>query len=182
MEIRSMLRRIYKFLWKEDSLQSYLAFIIISYLLLKFIVYPGFLWVMGWKDIVAVLTSSMVHTGNINQTHYNWLKQRNIDYQDFPFPNGLYPGDAVVVVDSNDYEVGEVIVYVPQGYTQSIIHRIVYKQDYNGTEYYITKGDANSGIGSFEINLTKDQIIGKAIFSIPLIGYPRKIMHTLLGI
>jgi hypothetical protein len=185
MDIKKTLKRIYVFLWEEDSPQSYIAFIIISYLLLKFVVYPGFLFVMGWQDVVSVLSSSMTHSGDINATYYAWLDSRDINYTGFPFPDGLEPGDAVVVrrVSPGQINVGDVIVYVPYKYTnESIIHRVVSKDVFGGKYYFTTKGDANSGIGIFEINITDENIIGKAILSVPFLGYPRAILHNFLGI
>ena len=182
-KIRSYLKRAYVFLWEEDSPQSYIAFIIVSYLLLKFVIYPGFLFILGWQDVVSVLSSSMVHTGDINTTHYSWLDSRGIDYGSFPFQKGLNPGDAVVVVRTDDINVGDVVVYVPYKYTNnSIIHRVISKEIYDGEYYYITKGDANPSIGMFEVNITFDMIIGKAAFSLPLLGYPRAFLHNFLGI
>ncbi len=182
MEIKSFLRKVYNFLWKEESIQSYIAFIIVSYILLRFLVYPGFLFIMGWKDIVSVLSSSMVHGPYINATYYFWMEQNGINYTEFPFPNGLNPGDAVVIVDANNISVGDVIVYVPEGYSDSIIHRVVLKKKYGDRYYYTTKGDANNAIGAFEINITEDRIVGKAVFSIPFLGYPRAILHNFFGI
>ena len=185
MDIKKSLKRVYKFLWEDDSPQSYIAFIIISYILLKFVVYPGFLFVMGWQDVVSVLSESMIHTGPIETTYYSWLSEREINYSSFPFPNGLNPGDAVVVVPSlvENIVVGDVIVYVPFKYTNSsIIHRVIYKEKI-GEEYYLTtKGDANPGVGLFEINITQSNLIGKAVMAVPFLGYPRAILHNFFGI
>jgi len=185
MDIKKTLKKIWKFLWEDESPQSYIAFIIVSYLLLKFIAYPGFLLIMGWQDVVSVLSGSMIHAENVNTTYFDWLDSRSINYSEFPFINGLNPGDAVTVVRvlPEDINVGDVIIYVPYKYTNSsIIHRVIAREKQGEIYFYTTKGDANIGIGIFEINITYDQILGKAGIAIPILGYPRAILHNFLGI
>ncbi|MCD6403943.1 MAG: signal peptidase I [Nanoarchaeota archaeon] len=175
------LKRIYEFLFKEESIPSYVAFFALSFIALKFIIYPGFLILMGWKDIVAVLSPSMEHGNGIEYTYYRWFSERNMSVEDFPFPNGLNVGDAVIVVPARDIEVGDVIVFYPRGLSYSLVHRVV-KVDCEEECYYTTKGDANPEILPIERNITQEQIVGKVAFRIPLLGLPRTLMFYLLGI
>ncbi|HDD05139.1 MAG TPA: signal peptidase I [Candidatus Aenigmarchaeota archaeon] len=175
------LRRAYEFLFKEESIPSYIAFFALSFIVLKFVIYPGFLFLMGWRDIVAVLSPSMEHGDGVEYTYYQWFSERNVSVEDFPFPHGLNVGDAVIVVPPRDVEVGDVIVFYPRNSSYSLVHRVV-EVDCREECYYTTKGDANLEILPMERNITEEQIVGKAVFRVPLLGLPRTLMFYLLGI
>ena len=61
------------------------------------------------------------------------------------------------------------------------LHRVV-EVDCREECYYTTKGDANLEILPMERNITEEQIVGKAVFRVPLLGLPRTLMFYLLGI
>lgn len=76
---------------------------------------------------------------------------------------------------------GDVIIYRPNGDTgvHPIIHRAIGSVDGTGGAGYITKGDNNQGIdqntyypgiGTIQ-PVRKEWVIGKALFSVPLVGY-----------
>jgi signal peptidase I len=179
MEIPQKVREVWDFLWHGKSMSSYIAFLLVSFLLLKFAIYPGFLFLTGWTDVVAVLSSSMHHGENIDTTFYSWLEDNGYDYNNWPFLDGLNVGDAVVVVkaEPDKIYVGDVIVFISDG-GEPIIHRVVSK---DGTKF-TTKGDANSASIRFERNISYERIVGKAVAVAPLIGYPRVMMSRILGL
>jgi signal peptidase I len=80
--------------------------------------------------------------------------------------NGFTKGDIILVVAPENLNVGDVIVFDAEQ-RNPIIHRIINIS--NGV--YTTKGDHNQGFLSYEKNISSKQIIGKAIFRIPLIGW-----------
>lgn len=109
-------------------------------------------------------------------------------------------GDLVVVVDEDRYgelttwaegnttgyqafgDYGDVIVYKPNGAdnVHPIIHRAMAWTEGPPHAGYITKGDNNAGVdqrgiypglGAIE-PVQKEWIVGKALFAIPLLGYP----------
>ncbi|MFQ5532054.1 MAG: hypothetical protein ACE5ES_05560 [Candidatus Nanoarchaeia archaeon] len=171
-----MITKVWNFLWNGESLASYVSFVIVSFVLLKFLFYPLFLYVFGLEDIVSVLSGSMLHDGYYPQWYIeNGFSQERVE--SWPFQNGLYVGDAVVIVPAEDVEVGDVIVFLaPDG--RQIIHRVT-----NITESGITThGDANPGTLDFEKNISPSRIIGEAKFRIPFIGIPRMIMNRLTGL
>jgi len=89
------------------------------------------------------------------------------------FPN-MHTGDLVLVAKA-DYKVGDIIVYnSPAG---TIIHRVV-KVNEDGT--LESKGDNNFGQNPYEHNIAKEQISGKALLAIPLLGYPRMAIMPML--
>lgn len=182
--VKEGIKRAWNFLWHGKSVWSYIAFVIVSFLLLKYVLYPGFLFVLGWEDMVAVLSGSMHHGDGINSTYYSWLEaQGYTNYDDWIFQNGLNIGDVVVVVQAPPEEInlGDVIVFVARD-GSPIIHRVVNVTVVNGNYRYTTKGDANSQSLSFELIIPYEFVVGKAVASAPLIGYPRVLMSYLLGI
>jgi len=118
---------------------------------------------------------------NPEETFYGWLEDRlgyNKSYIDsWPFNNGFSVGDMPVVIGSESYNVGDVVVYDAKQ-AAPIIHRIIKAND-DGT--YQTKGDNNPGQLAFESNIDLNQIKGKVIFIIPKIGYIKIALINLLG-
>jgi len=135
--------------------------------------------------VVAVVTSSMQHDDPkvIEMNHYRWLEKKfgyNRSYIDsWPLPNGFSVGDLPVVQGADDYEVGDVIVYSIPGQKVPIIHRII-KKNPDGT--FMTKGDRNPDMLSFEYRVKKEQIHGKVIFVIPKLGYLRVAISRIFGV
>ncbi|MCW1296890.1 MAG: signal peptidase I [Candidatus Parvarchaeota archaeon] len=182
------IRRVYDFIFHEESIASYVAFIVLSFLFLKFIFYPIFLYVFNLTDVVAVLSGSMRHEkGIVENNFYNWLKINNFSKEEianWPFPNGLNIGDAVFVkkVNEDEIKVGDVIVYKNPISGEPIIHRVIKIEKRDSEIYLTTKGDANPISMSFEYNVSFSRIVGKASFRIPYIGYPRTIVYYIFGI
>ena len=88
----------FKWLFKGKSLTSHVAFLIIAYLGLKFVLFPLFFNLFGLVDVVAVISNSMHHqSGVINNTFTGWLVFNGFNQTDFvewPFQYGLDMGDA----------------------------------------------------------------------------------------
>ena len=83
-------------------------------------------------------------------------------------------GDAVIInklskQEKNELKKGDIIQFISG--TRYVVHRI-YKvtNDEYGNKAFITKGDHNNAPDSDMVSL--DNVIGKASFSVPLIGYP----------
>jgi signal peptidase I len=73
----------------------------------------------------------------------------------------LKPGNVILVFRDSRYRLNDIVTYSLG--TQFVTHRIVYIGD-----YYLTKGDANILIDPQHVS--KSQIIGKVIFSMPRVG------------
>jgi len=80
-------------------------------------------------------------------------------------------GSVVVVKPADDYNVGDVVTFGKVGKNNNpVTHRIVSATtSANGAELYTTKGDANNN--NDENSLSKNQIVGKVLFSVPYMGY-----------
>lgn len=79
-------------------------------------------------------------------------------------------GSVVVVKPVEEYKIGDIITFGPYSKTKApTTHRIYDIKVVGGNPVYITKGDANNAPDSREI--TKSDILGKVIFSLPYLGY-----------
>ncbi len=55
-------KRIWHFIWEDDSAWSWIVNIALAFILIKFVVYPGLAFVLGTSHpVVAVVSSSMEH-------------------------------------------------------------------------------------------------------------------------
>ena len=181
--IRDYLKKLWDFLWNDDSLLSWLVNIVLAFVLIKFIVYPGLgLLLSTSHPVVAVVSESMEHTGGFDDwwiKNKEWYEENEIikgEFEKFRFKNGFNKGDIMVLKGKNvrDIDVGETIVF-QSGKPDPIIHRVVKKREENGELFFQTKGDNNprsleNGLID-ETNIKEEQIIGTALVRIPLLGY-----------
>lgn len=59
---KTLSKKIWHFLWEDNSVWSWIANIVVAFLLIKFLVYPGIGLAFGTKfPVVAVISSSMDH-------------------------------------------------------------------------------------------------------------------------
>ena len=84
--------------------------------------------------------------------------------------NGLdmNEGDLIIIKDTGDYEVGEIVTFFQDGDDIPTTHRIIYYQDIDGVRYWKTRGDANNSPD--ERLITSDEIIGEVVLVIPYVG------------
>lgn len=181
MAFKKILVKIWKFLWKEDSLASWLVNLILAFIIVKFIVYPllGFIFATS-HPIVAVVSSSMEHPNGFDEwwrSQSDWYESRGFSkttIKSWPLKNGFNKGDIMILKGRKpkDIRVGDVIVFRGNS-NDPIIHRVIKKSNKDGNYIFKTKGDNNydsfEGLG--ETNITGDKIIGTAIFRIPLLGW-----------
>ena len=81
-------------------------------------------------------------------------------------------GDILIVLPSEQYEVGDVVVYQTQG--MSVVHRIISME---GDEV-VTRGDANTGD---DAPIHAKSIKGEVVCAIPLVGYLVCFIKTPIG-
>ncbi len=180
------LKQVWKFLWEDDSVWSWLANIAIAFILIKFIILPGLGLVFGTSyPIVAVVSGSMEHDGRFDdwwstqEARYQTFNITRKQFENFPLRNGFNKGDIIVLfgVSKQNLKVGDVIVFRAQNSIvrpDPIIHRVI---AINKDNSYIvqTKGDHNiAQIKSEEIdetNISWEQVVGRAWLRIPLLGY-----------
>ena len=95
----------------------------------------------------------------------------------------ILAGSLAVILPKSSYTEGEVITYQVENPSTSvkstITHRIIKTNNKEGQELFITKGDRNPSEDSSPVK--KDQILGKAVVTIPFIGYIASFARTLVG-
>jgi len=124
--------------------------IILAYIIIKFIIYPGMGFVLGTNfPIVAVVSDSMEHHASFdewwakNEDYYLALNITKQDFEEYPFKNGFNRGDIMFLIGKHpaDIEVGDVIVFRSKK-PYPIIHRVI-KKDNKAMWVFQTKGDNN---------------------------------------
>lgn len=180
-------RKLWWFIWEDNSVWSWIVNIILAFLIIKFLVYPGLGLVLGTNyPIVAVVSGSMEHR---NRAFDDWWVSpnpsccangdckspaelyQNVNLSDakfrtFKFPNGFNKGDLMVLMGPKDIKQGDVVVFGANGFADPIIHRVM---DINGT--VTTRGDNNCNTAQFEREIPQEAIVGKAALRIPLLGW-----------
>lgn len=166
--------------------------ILIAFVLIKFLIYPGIGFALGTQlPVVAVISESMQHNGRFdawwnssavcdygNTTvrckQSDWYESKGItkeQFSEYNMRNGFNKGDIIILkgVTFENLQVGDVLVFHSK-LSYPVIHRVVSKND-----LIETKGDHNQRqIVEMTLNekyITKDQIIGKAWVKIPYLGY-----------
>ncbi|PIN68944.1 signal peptidase I [Candidatus Woesearchaeota archaeon CG11_big_fil_rev_8_21_14_0_20_43_8] len=188
------IKRFWDFLWNDDSLLSWVANIIVAFLLIKFIIYPGLGLLFGTSfPIVAVVSGSMEHDGSFDDwwaseaicqgkficrqaDFYTSYEVSKSDFKKFDFHNGFNTGDIMVLFGKKPEKIqlGDVVVFrSAQG--EPIIHRIIKITRTDKNPAYQTKGDHNTNPISSpsidELDVEYKNIIGKAVFRIPYLGW-----------
>ncbi len=177
---KRIMKKIWYFIWEDDSIWSWIANIVLAFVLIRFVVYPvlGLLLATNYP-IVAVVSGSMEHdtgfdawwesSGAYYENNYGIAKE---DFLKYKFRNGFNKGDIMILYGSKDenIDIGDVIVFVGTR-KDPIIHRVVSKQESLNTTTYFTKGDHNPGPIQDDMNINEDRVLGEAMVRVPLLGW-----------
>ena len=74
-------------------------------------------------------------------------------------------GDLIIIKDTGEYEIGDIITFLHEGDTVPTTHRII-SMDENGL--FITRGDANNVQDALPVS--KDIILGEVVKVLPEVG------------
>lgn len=183
---KRILKSVWHFIWEDNSILSWIVNIVLAFVLIKFIVYPGLGFLLQTSyPVVAVVSESMEHDGNFDEwweKSSKWYDENNIkkeDFAKFQLKNGFNKGDIIVLKGKNpgDIQIGDIIVFW-SAKRDPIIHRVVKKWEEVSLYYFQTKGDnyktnplsiKNPFLDETRIN--QEQIVGNAVFRIPFLGY-----------
>lgn len=194
------IRKIWDFIWNSNSVWSWILNIILAFILIKFIVYPGIGLVLGTNlPIVAVISESMEHEqGDLWFTNdgatcsfgpcrqKDWYAELNIteeNFSKFPLNRGFNKGDLMILIGRNaeDIKVGDIIVFErfdsDAGGIIPVIHRVVKITVRSGKIFFQTKGDNNldsiidGRMGLNEMQIPSDKVLGLAGVKIPWLGW-----------
>jgi signal peptidase I len=210
MNWKKIAKKTWWFIWESDSIWSWIVNIILAFIIIKLLVYPGLGFVMQTSHpVVAVVSGSMEHktvhpcalmsgAGCVKrdtsfyeicgkvfsekqkvdldffwETCGPWYENNTDiikeDFANFKLKNGFNTGDIMVLrgTKPENIKVGDTIVYLSRTASYPIIHRVV--EINKGQSYsFTTKGDHNSGQ---DAPVNENQLIGKAILRIPLLGW-----------
>ncbi len=191
----AILKKVKTFLDDDTSMWSFIANMAIAFIFIKFIVYPGLSLVFGTGyPVVAIISGSMEHDGSFDDwwnedvsykgleyTQSEFYNSYNISKEEFleySFKNGMNTGDVLILrgVDPEDVEIGDPIVFIPQkqytsAFSQPIVHRVIKKDLKGDVIFFKTKGDHNPTTYNFEEEIPSGNVIGKAVFTIPYVGW-----------
>jgi len=201
-EYKSYFKKFWYFIWEDDSVWSWIVNVILAFILIKFIVYPGLGFTLSTTHpVVAVVSESMEHLGNYDEWWDNggsWYLENGIskkDFKSFKLRNGFDKGDIIILKGKSmkDIEVGDIIVFQTLK-PDPLIHRVVKKWKENSVYLVQTKGDNyatnkksikgydNQGYYIDETRISEEQIIGEALFRIPLLGYIKILFVALIDL
>ena len=182
-KVKTGIRKIWYFIWEDNSIWSWIVNVILAFVLIKFIVYPGLGFLLTTSHpVVAVVSESMEHNLRFDdwwKKNGNWYIENGISregFETFSLKNGFNEGDIMILVgrESKDIVIGDVIVFISSR-KDPIIHRVVDKTQTDSKYYFKTKGDNNGEPIKTslldETKISEDIIIGKAIIRVQLLGY-----------
>lgn len=168
-------KRFWNFL-KEDTWPSWFVSLILLVVLIRFVFFPSLAFVTGSPlPLVVIESCSLYHDSGFESwwdRNGAWYESKEIgkgDFLSFPYKNGMNKGDIVFVWGRGGIEKGDIIVFdAGVGAAHPIIHRVVSENPLG------TKGDHNPGQltgGIDETNIPEENVIGKASFRVPFIGW-----------
>lgn len=192
MTAKTNWQKFWHFLWHSNSILSWVVNVVLAFVLIKYLLYPGIGLVLGTQlPVVAVISESMEHPrgddwltqpANCERgpcTQEAWYIHRDIsskDFKEFPFSNGFNKGDIMLLVGekTEDINIGEIIVF-SSGKSYPIIHRVIERTETEFGIKFETKGDNNPSQitvnGLNERNIKEDDIIGVAKVRVPYLGF-----------
>ncbi len=177
--MKRKMKKVWDFL-QEDSWLSFVATLALAFVVIKFIFFPGLSFLTGTSlPLVIVESCSMYHheDGMAKSFESSSIYEKyGLELEDsvgWDFQNGFSKGDVIFVVGADEAQVGDVIIF-NAGARYPLIHRLM-----EAGETYATKGD-NYKTNSArqypgEDKISEDQLIGKALFRVPFVGWAKLI-------
>ncbi len=176
-----------KKLWKNEYVQTATVIGLIALAVFGF--WFGLQFALNTQyPVLAVLSGSMCipYGGACN----DWISLNH------PFARTLHKGDLILIQGGNptdlniNYPDSDVIVFhKPTNPDELIVHRIISREEINGTLYFRTKGDGNGNkwpntpeYGMDDWTIPQNLIVGKVIMRIPWIGWVALLMRDSIGI
>ncbi len=179
----SYLKKFWNFIWYDEGILSWIVNLLLAFVLVKFIIYPGLGLLLGTSyPVVAVVSGSMEHGGfafddwwRLNEAYYKNLNISKTEFSTYFLLNGFNKGDLMVLKGAKNVSRGDILVFRGDR-NQPIIHRVVVARRENGTLFIQTKGDNNLGSRFDEIGIPEENFIGKAAFRVPYLGWFKLIL------
>jgi hypothetical protein len=101
------------------------AILAISFVIALYFLSPYILPVFGAKSFVIVSESMRHYEKEVNQSFFeSFWKDMGVEPEDLSFRYGLLMGDLAVIAPSENYSVGDVVVFKIPGKDHTTLHRI----------------------------------------------------------
>lgn len=182
-KLKIFLKKFWYLVWKDDSIKGWIISLLFIFILVKFIFFPLLFLITGTKlPLVVVESCSMYHEGNLLSDFEGWWTTNGQKYEQFginkeafynySLHNGFNKGDIIFSTkeEIERLKQGDVIIFDAQQ-SHPIIHRIVEIQETNNEKIFSTMGDHNPSQLSIEKRISGEQVISKAHFKIPYLGW-----------
>jgi signal peptidase I len=164
--------------WKNDNFQIVVTLVLLVVIVIGFW-YGSQLVLHSQYPALAVASGSMCI-----------LPGPYCDGWSHPFEHTLHVGDLIIVqgIDPKDiyaapYNIsgrsGDIIVFRSPYSDDLIVHRAIREREDNGSIFFTTKGDGNSGPDS---EIPASSVIGKVVMRIPWLGHIALFMRNSSGI
>ncbi len=170
---KTVFGKIWYFIWEDNSIWSWIVNIILAYLLIKFLVYPGLGFALSTSHpFVSVMSGSMEHKIAYNENagrlelcgdvyaeknpvdfdYYwqicgEWYEAQGINkeaFVKFPLKNGFNKGDMIILRGVKPENLKiGEVIVFKTLLPEPIIHRIVKKELTENGYVFQTKGDHN---------------------------------------
>jgi len=191
--MKKLLKQAWHFIWEDNSVLSWVVNVILAFIIIKFLVYPGLGFLLTTSNpVVAVVSGSMEHHVEFDEWWgskagvYEQLNITKTEFASFPFKNGFNEGDLMILKgkNPNEFDIGDIVVFIGVG-RDPVIHRIINKHKIRENYVFSTRGDNNEKQLPYEQRISQEKIVGQAVVRIPLLGYVKiiftEIVNLLLG-
>lgn len=183
-------KNFWEVVWKDDSLKGWIISLVFLFIIIKFVFFPVLNLVTGTELPLAIVEScSMYHKGDLFGNFDNWWNKHDYKYKDFQIEKaefsdfslkrGFNKGDILFIIKAKPekLEIGDIIIFNAEQ-RNPIIHRIISIKQENGKYVFSTIGDNNNGQLSIEMEISEEQLVGKAIVKIfPFIGWGKLVFY-----
>lgn len=186
------IKNLWNFVWNGESFLSWVVFVVLAFVIIKFIFFPALMLTTGTSlPLVIVESCSMYHDKSFDlwwTENGDWYEDRNISkeqFENYGLKNGFSKGDIFLVTRAKNIEIGDTIIFLSGNAQRPIIHRVVSlnpietKGDNNGRQFTST----NNAEKIDETNIPQDKIIGKTtLVRIPFLGWVKLIFFEPLRV
>lgn len=189
-KFRKFWKNFWEVVWKDDSLKGWIISLVFLFIIIKFVFFPVLNLVTGTELPLAIVEScSMYHKGDLFGNFDNWWNRHDYKYKDFQIEKtefsdfslkrGFNKGDILFIIKAKPekLEIGDIIIFNAEQ-RNPIIHRIISIKQENGKYVFSTIGDNNNGQLSIEMEISEEQLVGKAVVKIfPFIGWGKLVFY-----
>jgi len=147
-EFKKLLKKTWHFIWEDDSIWSWVVNVIIAFVLIKFIVYPGLgFFLSTTHPVVAVVSSSMEHKTVLSCAgNGNMLNNKKCEEPKYSMCGNAYDGKKYFNADEYWQECGS--WYEKNGIDKDEFSGFSFKNGFNKGDIMILIG---KDIGEIEV-------------------------------